>query len=44
MAKANKLKRRKRSRAHGFLGRMKTASGRRTIRLRRRKGRKNLSA
>lgn len=33
----------KRKRSHGFLGRMKTAGGRSTIRRRRKKGRRRLA-
>ncbi|MEK7194072.1 MAG: 50S ribosomal protein L34 [Patescibacteria group bacterium] len=37
-------KKRKRARAHGWAKRMKTSAGRRTVRNRRRKGRKRLTA
>lgn len=37
-------KRRQRKKVHGFRARMKTASGRKVISNRRRKGRKNLTA
>ncbi|NLY37213.1 MAG: 50S ribosomal protein L34 [Tissierellia bacterium] len=37
-------KKRQRSKVHGFIERMKTASGRRVIKRRRLKGRKKLSA
>ncbi|MEK7135522.1 MAG: 50S ribosomal protein L34 [Patescibacteria group bacterium] len=36
-------KKRKRARAHGFLSRQKTSTGKRTIRARRRKGRSKLA-
>ncbi len=36
-------KKRKRARKHGFLSRQKTATGKRTIRARRRKGRSKLA-
>lgn len=44
MSKTYQPKKRKRARTHGFLTRMKTATGKRTIRNRRRKGRKRLAA
>ncbi|MFW0871325.1 MAG: 50S ribosomal protein L34 [Patescibacteria group bacterium] len=43
MSQTYQPKKRKRSRIHGFLSRMKTVGGRRVIRDRRRKGRKKLS-
>ncbi|MBI1974521.1 MAG: 50S ribosomal protein L34 [Candidatus Zambryskibacteria bacterium] len=43
MSTTYKPKKRKRARAHGFLSRQKTSTGKRTIRNRRRKSRKRLS-
>jgi large subunit ribosomal protein L34 len=43
MSQTYQPKRRKRSRVHGFLARMRTVGGRRAIQARRRKGRKKLS-
>lgn len=44
MSRTYQPKKRKRARTHGFLSRMKTSAGKRTIRNRRRKGRKRLAA
>ncbi|OHA90949.1 MAG: 50S ribosomal protein L34 [Candidatus Zambryskibacteria bacterium RIFCSPHIGHO2_01_FULL_44_22b] len=43
MSRTYKPKKRKRARAHGFLSRQKTSTGKRTIRARRRKGRARLA-
>lgn len=43
MSTTYKPKKRKRARTHGFLSRQKTSTGRRTLRARRRKGRKRLA-
>lgn len=43
MSQTYKPKNRKRRKTHGFLSRLKTVGGKRTILRRRRKGRKNLS-
>ncbi|MBI4138163.1 MAG: 50S ribosomal protein L34 [Candidatus Wildermuthbacteria bacterium] len=43
MSVTYKPKKKKRARAHGFLGRMKTVGGRRTIARRRRKGRARIA-
>ncbi|MFZ2484526.1 MAG: 50S ribosomal protein L34 [Minisyncoccia bacterium] len=43
MSTTYKPKKRKRARTHGFLSRQKTSTGKRTIRARRRKGRKSLA-
>lgn len=43
MSRTYQPKKRKRARTHGFLSRQKTATGKRTIRARRRKGRAKLA-
>ncbi|OHB09858.1 MAG: 50S ribosomal protein L34 [Candidatus Zambryskibacteria bacterium RIFCSPLOWO2_12_FULL_45_14] len=43
MSRTYQPKKRKRARTHGFLSRQKTSTGKRTIRNRRRKGRKRLT-
>ncbi|MEK7176171.1 MAG: 50S ribosomal protein L34 [Patescibacteria group bacterium] len=43
MSRTYQPKKRKRARTHGFLSRQKSNTGKRTIRARRRKGRKRLA-
>ncbi|HEY4528517.1 MAG TPA: 50S ribosomal protein L34 [Candidatus Paceibacterota bacterium] len=43
MSRTYQPKKRKRARSHGFLKRMKTSTGKRTLQNRRRKGRRKLS-
>lgn len=43
MSRTYQPKKRKRARAHGFLSRSKTSTGKRTLQARRRKGRKRLA-
>lgn len=43
MSRTYQPKKRKRAKAHGFLSRKKTSTGRRTLKARMRKGRKRLS-
>ncbi|MGB3922013.1 MAG: 50S ribosomal protein L34 [Minisyncoccia bacterium] len=44
MSRTYQPKKRKRARTHGFLSRHKSSTGRRTVRNRRRKGRRRLAA
>ena len=44
MKRTYQPKNRQRQKEHGFMKRMKTASGRKILKIRRQKGRKNISA